>query len=282
MKRNDICWIFLCGLALGACTNEIEVVDNETFKYVSFSVADFSGSRATDTKFDSNDQIGVFAQIDDGSVGPGTIGSQNYATNVPYEYVENSSFVPMSKGIELPENGSKLYYYAIYPYFSKASATFTFAVWNDQTTYNRYTSSDLMIAYTTVSSAAEEVSLTFTHCLSKAVVSFNGFSGQVYNFSLKNVYLQTDVDLNDKTLASSGKIGDIKLYNNGTNSFKAIVPPQTILEGTKFGEMETTEGNYTVVASGDIYLKPGIESEITIVSNDNSRGGIIFQAIQVK
>ena len=69
------------------------------------------------------------------------------------------------------------------------------------------------------------------------------------------------------------------MCSNGTNSFKAIVPPQTITDGMMFGYMECNEGNYNITASGNIELQAGKQTEIIVYANE-SRGQKHFFAIQ--
>lgn len=276
MKRNIFLTLTLSCCLLIACTTDANMPESPK-NYVSFFPSE-APARASDTKFENGDQIGVYAMKDNGNVTAGQIGYTNYANNMPYQYIENSKFTPMGNGIELPSDGSKLYYYAIYPYSTLSSSNFTFEVWTDQTAYNHYTTSDLMIAYTTSSSDKENINLSFSHCLSKVIISPKNFNA-VYSFTLKDMYYKADVNLNYKTFTNTGNKATIKMCSNGTNSFKAIVPPQTITDGMMFGYMECNEGNYNITASGNIELQAGKQTEIIVYANE-SRGQKHFFAIQ--
>ncbi|WP_374046893.1 fimbrillin family protein [uncultured Bacteroides sp.] len=68
-------------------------------RFVSFSAEINPLSRATDTKFDIKDNIGVFAVKSNGNDSKGTLQSSgNYADNVKYTY--NGSRFTSSNGIE--------------------------------------------------------------------------------------------------------------------------------------------------------------------------------------
>lgn len=271
----------LCIGTFTACTTDADVLD-ESPSYVSFTPSlPMETSRATDTGFDNNDQIGVFAMRDNGYVEGGTVGASNYADNVPYKYVNYTEFTPMGSGIALPTDGSKLYYYAVYPYFSGAGASFVFDVETDQSSGNNYSLSDLMTAYTTVSSAAESVHLNFSHRLSKVVVGMDNAGFEAYNFTLTDVYTRANANLNARTFTCTGSRGDVIMAGNGMNSFKAILPPQTFADGDQFGYMETSGKNYTITASGNIELHSGKVTEI-VVRVDGGRGTEHFSAVQVR
>ncbi len=276
MKRNIPLMFALSCCSLIACTTDTNMPESPK-DYVSFFPSG-AQTRASDTKFENSDQIGVFAMKDDGYITAGQINYTNYANNIPYQYIENSKFTPMGNGIELPSDGSKLYYYAIYPYSSKTSSNFTFEVWTDQTAYNHYTTSDLMIAYTTSSSDEENINLSFFHCLSRVIISPKGFN-EVYSFTLKDMYYKANVNLNNKTFTKTGNKATINMCANGTNSFKAIMPPQTITDGMMFGYMECSEGNYNITASGNIELQAGKQTEIFVYANE-SRGQKHYIAVQ--
>lgn len=249
-----------------ACT---EVGQLETTEYVSFSSC-LLESRATDTSFDRNDKISVFAMIDDGYNILGNIDDYTYARNVPY-YYNGSKFTAMSEGIELKNKNDKLFYYAIYPYNSNIEKEFTFECQKDQTDYSNYTLSDLMVASTDESSNAQLVDLKFYHILSKAVVNLEYSDIEVYSVTLTDVKYVVKFDLGENLLTTLSNKGNVMMCTNGNKSYKAILPYQTIKEGTDFAIIETNIGTYSVTASNDITLNIGLIKDIYI-RIDTSRG----------
>lgn len=255
-------------MGLCACS-EVNQPEN-TPEYVDFSTV-ISESRATDVKFDNNDKIGVFAMVDNGYNKPGSIEDNPYAANVPYVY-NGSKFTAMNEGIELKNNNDKFFYYAIYPYSSNLSNRFEFECRKDQSDYSNYTLSDLMVSYTDYSSNEKSIELKFVHILSKVVVNLEYSGIEVYDFTLKDVLYKSNLDLYNGTITTiNNKIADIEMCSNGSKSFKAVVPAQTIKKGTTFATMSTNVGDFTVTASSDIKLSMGNLSNIYIRIN-TSRG----------
>lgn len=251
---------------MGLCACSEINLPEATHEYVDFSTV-ISESRATDVKFDNNDKIGVFAMVDNGYNKPGSLEDNPYAANVPYIY-NGSKFTAMNEGIELINNNDKFFYYAIYPYSSNLSNKFEFECRKDQSDYSNYTLSDLMVSYTDYSSNEKSIELKFIHILSKVVVNLEYSGIEIYNFTLKNFFYKSDLDLYDGTITTiNNKIADIVMCTNGSKSFKAVVPAQTIKKGTTFATISTNVGNYTVTASNDIKLGMGNLNNIYIRIN---------------
>lgn len=178
MKSVNVYFMSLLigSMALSSCGKN-EVVENENEvpegidNIVSFQAQLNAPSRATDTKFDANDQIGVFAVASSGSNDKGIIADRgNYADNVKYTY-DGTKFTS-ANGIEIEEDGQEYFYHAIYPYTSTASSSFNFRVQDDQRGDN-YTLSDLCTAHTGATSSTL-VQLNFSHRLSKVIVNLTG------------------------------------------------------------------------------------------------------------
>lgn len=237
---------------LGFCAcSEVDQPEHSP-EYISFSPA-VTGSRATDTTFDRNDKISVFAEIDNGYNTSGSIGSNPYAYNVPYSY-NGSKFTAMSEGIGLKDKDDKLFYYAVYPYSSDMQRDFTFWCNQDQSDYTNYTLSDLMVAYNDEATSSQSVNLTFIHILSKAVINLEYSGIEVYKVTLTDVNYGARLNIEENSIATLSATGDVVMCSNGNKSFKAVIPFQTIKKGTAFAMIETNIGNYRVTASNDIEL----------------------------
>ena len=182
--------------------------------------------RSTETEFEANDAIGVFAVRPDGT--NIDLRASNYADNVKHIF-DGVSFRAEGDGIKKDED-EYLAYYAVYPYQVPCGASFNFVVAADQSTHEAYTSGDLCTVSTTALKEAE-VELKFYHRLSRLVVNVSGFNiaGNL-DMELINVYSGAIADLNSNTFTadpSSEKI-NIKANQESANSYSVIIPPQTI------------------------------------------------------
>ena len=263
--------VLLGGMVCSSC-GKTEVEDDDSSiipeNVVSFE-AQLSGlSRATDTKFDSGDQISVFAVVADESGGKGVISDRgNYADNVKYTY-DGSKFTS-NNGIEIDEDGTEYFYHAVYPYTSSAASRFNFEVASDQQGDN-YTLSDLCTAHSTATSSTL-VELNFSHRLSKVIVTLEGnnWPSGDKSLTINQTKVNASVDLNALTFVAGSTNADVICADNGTNSFKAILPPQLLSSDSKFATLMIGETSYSVTLSGDIQLKSGVQTEISLTFDDD-------------
>ena len=264
-------------LALNSCAkaeingnepdNEEPGIEQKDY-FVSFSAEINAPSRATDTKFDVQDNIGVFAVKSNGNDNKGILlSSGNYADNVKYTY--NGSKFTSSNGIEIEEDGTKYYYHAVYPYTSNASDNFMFSVKQDQTGDN-YTLSDLCTAHSSATSS-KLVDLKFSHRLSKLIINLEGSnwpSGD-YTLKLNNVYTNASVDLNAMDFTYGDRTGEIIMTGNGNMSYKAVLPPQT-LSKDNFATLTIGSKNYTITLNNSLGMESGMQYEVSLTYNNNA------------
>ena len=243
-----------CVLVASCNKNEEEMVQKQ--ESVSFTASMKTLSRATETNFEENDQIVVYAVKDEGDE---TVlkSSGNYANYVKYTYTGNK-FVNETSGIVRPtEFGVR--YFAIYPANSVTSVPkFKFAIKTGQLYSGQYTMSDLCTA---VSDATmdKEVDLVFSHRLSHVVVNLEGDALGTGNATVKlnNVNTGCDVDLNANTFTAYESRATVLCAENGTNSYKAIIVPQTIEAGSAFLTVTLNGKEYVLKASTDIRFTSG-------------------------
>ncbi len=277
MKLNFL-FVLVSSLAITACGSDKGeepggnpvVPPVVTEKYVTFAPSINAPARATDTSFDQGDAIGIFAVQSTGNDKKGIIADNgNYADNVKYLY-NGTKFSPAKEGIVKPTDALKVYYHAVYPYTTDAKNKFTFKVDGNQSTSFGYTNSDFLTAQTSATSDAL-VPLKFDHRLSKMIINMEGAgwpSGDM-KVTLKNVYTSIAVDLNTLTFTPTGSKGTVVCSSNGTKSFKAILPPQTITKGTEIATITIGTENYSVVMSGDAEIGSGVQSDFTFTMNEN-------------
>lgn len=239
---------------------EIPVVEQES---VAFTASMKNLSRATETTFDSGDKIVVYAVKDQG-YGTTLQSSGNYADHVEYTY-NGSRFVNDQSGIVYSEEAA-VRYYAIYPSLGVSSVpSFSFNVETNQSSGNNYTLSDLCTAVSEVSSN-KLVDLVFSHRLSHVVVNLEGAELGSGNLTVKlnDVNVQCDVDINANTYTAKGSKKSVQLADNGTNSFKAIIVPQTIGAGSTFLTVTLDGKEYVLKAKTDLRFTSGKQMEFDL------------------
>lgn len=249
MKKLNLFLLLLCGLFVACSTespepevNKPESNDTE----VSFKAYIQQATRATETAFEKDDAISVFAVEPSANISLEASG--NYADNIKYVY-NGSTFVAASNAIKFDDSYEEgLAYFAIYPYSYSASSKYTFSVKNDQSTLENYTASDLCIAYNEPTTD-DTVLLEFNHCLSNVVIKFQGSNLASKNISveLSDVYTSCDVDVNANTYKAKGNKQNVVMGEESGNTFHAIIVPQTVSADDTF--MIVTVGGKEIALS---------------------------------
>lgn len=258
MKMKKLLLAFASIALVASCDEnagnvEVPVVEQES---VSFTASMKNLSRATETAFESGDKIVVYAVKDEG-YGTSLQQSGNYASHVEYTY-NGSRFVNDKSGIVYSET-TPVRYYAIYPSLGVSSAPqFVFNVETNQSSDDNYTLSDLCTSVSEISSN-KVVDLVFSHRLSHVIVNLEGAALGSGNLTVKlnDVYVQCDVDINANTYAFKGSKKSIQMADNGTNSFKAIIVPQTIEAGSTFLTVTLDGKDYVLKAKTDLCFTSG-------------------------
>ncbi len=261
IKFRHLTWLFATLLCVVACSDIDEISDDlqSQTSAISFTAQmNAPVNKATDTAFDSGDEISVTAYTADGSI---------YQSNMEYSYSSNS-FTTTSP-IEYTNATSELEFRALYPCVGmNADKTVTFSVYADQSNGSNYTLSDLMLGYAALTSK-ESVQLTFDHLLTKVVVNITSSDVDMAEVTVALSAIGK-VDYNLSTLASEamGGVQTITMASNGTNSYKAIIAPQTITSPAPLGVISTTSGDYAFYISTTTTLLGGSQYTInTIIEN---------------
>ena len=251
-------------LVASCSSNGEEVRPDQKQESVSFTASMKTLSRATETSFEEKDQIIVYAVKDEGN-GTELKASGNYANYVKYTYRGNK-FVN-DQGIVRPtEFGVR--YFAIYPNTITAVPTFRFTVRTSQGASGQYTMSDLCTAVSDVTTA-KEVNLLFSHRLSHVVVNLQGeaLGTGTATVKLNNVNTGCNVDLNANTFTAYESRSTVYCADNGTNSYKAIIVPQTIESGSPFLTVTLNGKEHTLKATSDINLASGKQQVFNLTIN---------------
>ena len=250
---------------VASCSSNVEEVrPDQKQESVSFTASMKTLSRATETSFEENDQIIVYAVKDEGN-GTELKASGNYANYVKYTYRGNK-FVN-DQGIVRPtEFGVR--YFAMYPNTISSVPTFRFNVKTAQGASGQYTMSDLCTAVSDVTTA-KEVNLIFSHRLSHVVVNLQGeaLGTGTATVKLNNVNTGCNVDLNANTFTAYESRNTVYCADNGTNSYKAIIVPQTIEAGSPFLTVTLNGKEHTLKATSDINLTSGKQQVFNLTIN---------------
>lgn len=233
-------------------------------KAIRFSSSINPMSKATDNGFESGDFVGIYAFKD----GNG-FSDNGYAKNVKYTY--DGSFFTSTTGITYPSETEGLSFYAIYPYTTSAGSQFTFDVNADQSVGKNYTQSDLMIASTTVTTQ-EIPSLKFDHRLANIIINLEFDKvppGSIdLSFTAKR---SVSANLITSSFVANGSNSVIKAAPNGTNSFKVILPPQSISEGTEFVEFIINGEVWSWTLNRDLVFKSGMQYSYNLTAESDTK-----------
>lgn len=237
MKRNlKIRWGFGLLLALlASCSQSDDGTSHTADRQISFTGIVHPSTRATESAFEDEDEISVFAFKE----GAGGFTSDSYATNVRYQYMDGK-FQAVGQGVIYPQEQS-LAFWAIYPYCESAAPAFTFDVQEDQRKVLNYSHSDLMTASTN-NTTSTTPSLAFNHRLSCVTVNltFEDTNSKAAQLNFTYVQKSASVNMTEATFRGIGEaVSTIRATPNGEGRFKVILPPQTIAQGTEFVEVTT-------------------------------------------
>ncbi|WP_294609147.1 fimbrillin family protein [uncultured Bacteroides sp.] len=190
MKRvleKTALWIVSITLLM-ACNPDFEDKSDKVFTSLQVILSGFEGNTDTrtqengyQTSFTGNEQIGIFSLK--------TSNNTILENNVPYKYnASTTSWQPVNAGNQIYMYDSGVTYYAYYPYNSNmddkksiAEITTAFTLPEDQSTYDNYSSADLMTATGTLNSST--LSLTFTHAMSLIEIAIDETSNSSASYN---------------------------------------------------------------------------------------------------
>lgn len=235
--KKTLLFGFALGLILSGC-NKDEDLNNAGTNGVSFT-SYMIGSRATDTAWEPNDEIGVYMQ---------NAGSEGYANvNVKYANSEaDCNKFTSTSPITYPEGGTgTVNFMAVYPYNGDiADGNYTFTLAGGDLSEN-----DIMYASApSIASGVTSVNLTFQHKLSKIILQLkddqnNAVTGATV--SIDNQCVNGALNVADGTVSVAGDATytSVLTFAEGENGhYEVIVIPDEGREGRSI-VITTTEGN---------------------------------------
>ena len=173
--------------------------------------------KATDTAFENNDKVGIFA---------GAPISKNNVEAV----VSGTSLLPVTPIKWVEGNNSVVKFFAYYPYDAAATASYNFAVQSNQSALDFYKKSDLMLASASSAPVETAVALPFSHVLSKVVIGLtnNVPETTVTKVEFEGVALSATVNLETGVLSGlATELGTITANPVSATSYQLITMPQT-------------------------------------------------------
>lgn len=235
--KKTLLFGFALGLILSGC-NKDEDLNNAGTNGVSFT-SYMIGSRATDTAWEPNDEIGVYMQ---------NAGSEGYA-NVNVKYANSEAdcneFTSISP-ITYPEGGTgTVKFMAVYPYNENITdGSYTFTLADGDLSKN-----DIMYAAApSIDSGVTNVSLTFQHKLSKIILQLkdeqnNAVTGATVRIDNQCVNGVLNVADGTVSVAGDATYTSVLTFAGGENGqYEVIVIPDEGREGRSI-VITTREGN---------------------------------------
>lgn len=301
MNRNDnllLACTFLLSLIWYSCTtsDEIEQANREIELQVSINNTVSNKTRVIldGDKFEANDEFKIFFNKTEPTTGgstDGVISQYKYESN---NWVVSGGFNPIYWD-DKKKDDAETYFCVVMPAgamptsenesgkdYKIVSNSHSFTVQTGQKDLDKYKKSDLMIARN--STKTRLVAITFNHVLSRLIVKFEDPDAE-YNFTnitydaltLPGIKTTGNINYDDETgipevTADENITDDVVMYYESINKeFMAILPPQTIANGTLLLTMAiTTDGtkktyNYKVnVEDGSIILEQGKFTTLTL------------------
>ena len=234
--KKTLLFGFALGLILSGC-NKDEDLNNAGTNGVSFT-SYMIGSRATDTAWEPNDEIGVYMQ---------NAGTEGYANvNVKYANSEaDCNKFTSTSPITYPEGGTgTVNFMAVYPYNGDiADGNYTFTLADGDLSEN-----DIMYASApSIASGVTNVNLTFQHKLSKIILQLkdeqnNAVTGATVSIDNQCVSGALNVADGTVSVASDATYTSVLAFAEGENGqYEVIVIPDEGREGRSI-VITTTEG----------------------------------------
>lgn len=244
--KKTLLFGFALGLILSGC-NKDEDLNNAGTNGVSFT-SYMIGSRATDTAWEPNDEIGVYMQ---------NAGSEEYANvNVKYANSEaDCNEFTSNSPITYPEGGTgTVKFMAVYPYNGNITdGNYTFTLADGDLSEN-----DIMYASApSIASGVTNVDLTFQHKLSKIILQLrdeqnNAVTGATV--SIDNQCVNGVLNVADgvvSVVADATYTSELTFAEGENGQYEVIVIPDEGREGRSI-VITTTEGKIYRCPVGNI------------------------------
>lgn len=276
------CLLLMCGL--NGCSggeNEPSTVPEPDTRRIpislSCSMETASGTRATDTAFETGDRVGLYVvnHLPDGSSAP-LLDAGNHVDNMRFTY--NGEWTPDSPVYWLDET-TQADFYLYYPYANLSSVeAVAFGVAADQSAVAAYKASDFLWGKRTgVAPTAQDVNISAAHLMSCARIRVepgNGFTRESLaqaqvSVRLNGVKTAAVVNIAQGTAVATGNEGPL-LTLADTDCHRALLPPQTVDERNDMVTVTVDGRDFNL--KGGMTFRSGTRHTITVTVNKTGNG----------
>ncbi len=250
-------------------------------------------TRANDTGFCNNDEVGIYVVDYDGSTAGTLLSEGNRADNVMHTFDESAYAWKSAYDIYWKDNKTNVDIYGYYPFSAVEDVnSYAFEVAKDQSTeaeYGQlggYEASDFLWGKTAnVAPTDRVIMLSFKHMMAGTRVSLvegEGFAEGEWAVAEKSVLMLNTVRKSIINLATGEVKADGDVPNTGTipykhgDDFRAIVVPQTVAAGTGLVSITVDGYSYIFRKDVDMVYNPGKQHNFTITVNKAEAGGLKF------
>jgi hypothetical protein len=227
-------------------------------------------TRATETAFEANDEIGVYVTRADAALQLGG----NEVNNELFAY-DDSSWRSKRK---VYWNEGLHNVYAYYPYSATVNdvSNYAFSVSEDQSTQVAYSKSDFLWAGKQgVTASSSPVTMKFAHKMSSVIVRLQkgaNFEGSIPSDTkvfLYSTVTKASIDLSTGDVAKDNYAGTstIGCRKRASDEFEAIVVPQNITSRRPL--VEVVAGGVSYLMEGKMSYKPGFRHTLTVTLDKN-------------
>ena len=233
-------------------------------------------TRANDSTFENEDEVGIYVVNYDGSTAGTLAASGNQADNERFTY-NNGAWTP-DETIYWKDQSTAADFYAYYPYSESVNiSAHPFSVMSDQSTEDNFWASDFLWGKATnVTPTSAAVPIVTNHSLSRIIVNVkpgNGFTEESWAAAAKSVKVcdvvtSATIDLSTGTATATGDKGEIiPLSTDGV--YKAMLVPQEVADNSKL-VVVTVDGVDYVYRKGYTFKR---NTQHTFTITVNKKGG---------
>ena len=276
MRKFIILPILAVAILFASCQKEevpVDSVDDNLKINLSFGVK----TKVSDSSFDINDEVGIYVVNNaDGEEGV-LVNSGNHYDNVRFTY-SGSGWVSSTDTYWM-DKSTPAVFYCYHPYGSPESVSaYLFSVKADQSTIANYKDSDFVWGKTSpITPTKDMIQIGTNHIMSNVVVYVQpgeGFTSEELDDAdvcvrIRNIQTSALVNLSDGSVTATGSVGNIIMHNED-GSYRAVVIPQTVANGTALVGVEIDGTEYTLKKG--FSFKSGVKHKFTINVNKTESG----------
>jgi len=282
-------------LLLTGCSDELQLypddtgIDGRLVMELGANINQVSSTRADDSGFADGDRMGVFVVSYENGL-PGTLTtSTNLASNVMFQFNADMGKWDSSTNIYWPDAETPVDAYGYYPFDNALSNVneYSFEVAKDQSEtsddgeMSAYEASDFLWAKATNAQPGKMINLLYGHKMSGVKVILEEGSGfaagefaQIAKVvTVDNTLRHSNIDFATGTVTPTGDFDYNIVANPESDSFRAIVVPQTVADGKTTIGISLDDVNYSYKKEGGMTYASGKLNKFTLRVDKKSESG---------